>query len=131
MAVEVLSPARVGGGLREGPDQLAEYIFTLPFLGAIGTAFGALIGWLVHVVVSRTRLAGPSDRRMVNMGLALAVVVAVLAGFQTVRRAEFQNTPRVIQSNGTIVRLMGKLAGPVSLRRWCIPSGRLLWMERG
>lgn len=79
-------------------------LFFLVFLETLGIAVGALVGALMHLLVSRTRLAGPADRRMVAGGLVLTAVLAALSG---VRHVDFQYRPRVIRSNGTITRLAG------------------------
>jgi len=79
-------------------------IVSLFFLMAVGTTLGALVGSLVHIRVSRTRLAGPADRRMVASGLTVAVVLGALSGVQQV---VFRYRPRVMRSNGTITRLAG------------------------
>lgn len=81
---------------RMGPDEGIGNLFALLFLGAIGVAFGTLVGWVVHLVVSRTRLAGPVDRRLVAIGLVLAAVIATVPGVLAARRAGIQSMPRVI-----------------------------------
>jgi hypothetical protein len=93
----------VGPSMPMGTADVFALLFLI-FLTAVGATFGVLAGSLVHLVVSRTRHAGPPDRRMVAGGLALAAVLAALWG---ARGVDFRYRPRVIRSDGKVARLAG------------------------
>ena len=93
---------------RPSPTQMAAtVIFVFPLLGVAGAVVGAAVGWVIGLVVRRTRLAGPAEPWLVAGTLALVLLIGGFLGVRAVRQSEARAQPRVIHSTGAVARLVG------------------------